>query len=103
MAALIDYAVIAVYATLLFGVASLLFAVFHWERNGSPFTGQLIGFLTLTLPVITYSCLSEQSRWAGTIGKKLAGIAVRADAQSSGMRILLRNLLKYLPWEMAHS
>ncbi len=65
--------------------------------------GQLIGFLILTLPVITYSYLTEKSVWRGTIGKRLQKVIVLTDQSKISRSILLRNILKYLPWEIAHT
>ena len=45
----IDYLVIAVYGLLLFGIATLVGVGKH-----SPFIGQLVGFITLTLPIFLY-------------------------------------------------
>jgi hypothetical protein len=68
----------------------------------SPITGQLIGFITLTLPVVAYSYLTEKSAWKGTVGKRVQKLIVSTDQNISG-NILLRNILKYLPWELAHT
>ena len=69
-----------------------------------PAQGQLIGFTTLTLPVIGYFTLSEYSRYAGTIGKRTCGlVVVAADASKARLpQLLVRNLIKFLPWELAH-
>jgi uncharacterized RDD family membrane protein YckC len=67
-------------------------------------SGQLIGFATLTLPVILYFTLSENSRYAGTPGKRRFKLqVVSAQSQKAGLgHLLLRNCLKFLPWELAH-
>ena len=59
--------------------------------------------MTLTLPVITYSYLTEKSNWKGTIGKKQRKLIVLTDQNRSTNNVLLRNILKYLPWELAHT
>ncbi len=95
-----DYAIIAVYAVLLFGLATL------FELNQlafTPISGQLIGFISLTLPVFLYSFLTENSQYRATIGKRIMNIIVRTDADDRGKRILIRNILKFLPWEIAHT
>ena len=64
--------------------------------------GQLVGFLTLTLPVFLYFYGMEKSKYKGTIGKQLMGISVRSD-RAGNKGILTRNILKFLPWEVAHT
>jgi uncharacterized RDD family membrane protein YckC len=103
IASIIDYGIIAAYATVLFLVSSTIFSIFDWKFSGSPYLGQLIGFITLTFPVITYSYLTEKSNWKGTVGKKLRKLCVLTDLNKSTNNILLRNILKYLPWEIAHT
>ncbi|MBK8643652.1 MAG: RDD family protein [Saprospiraceae bacterium] len=103
LACIIDYGIIAGYATLLFLVANLFFSIFVWKPGNNPIIGQLIGFLTLTFPVVTYSYLTEKSSWRGTVGKKLQKLIVLTDQNKSAKNILLRNILKFLPWELAHT
>lgn len=97
----IDFGIIAVYAVLLFTVTNLLFEVRQGGLN--PYLGQLIGFLTLTLPVITYSYLTEKSKWRATIGKRILNLIVLTNESKKTKSILLRNVLKYLPWELAYT
>jgi len=97
----IDFGIIVLYAILLFAVTSLFFDVGQVDLN--PYFGQLIGFLTLTLPVITYSYLTEKSNWKATIGKRVLNLIVLTPENTTNKSILIRNLLKYLPWELAHT
>jgi uncharacterized RDD family membrane protein YckC len=97
----IDFGIIVLYAVLLFTVTSLLFEVRQEDIN--PYWGQLIGFLTLTLPVITYSYLTEKSKWKATIGKRTLNLMVLVHGNKTTKSILQRNVLKYLPWELAHT
>jgi hypothetical protein len=97
----IDFGIIVLYAILLFAVTSLFFDVRHAGLN--PYFGQLIGFLTLTLPVITYSYLTEKGVWKATIGKRVLNLIVLTPENKTNKSILIRNLLKYLPWELAHT
>lgn len=103
LASIIDYGIIAAYATLLFLATNTIFSIFNWKFSDNPYIGQLIGFMTLTLPVITYSYLTEKSNWKGTIGKRLRKLIVVTDPQKSTINVLSRNILKYLPWELAHT
>ncbi|TAF65017.1 MAG: hypothetical protein EAZ55_10205 [Cytophagales bacterium] len=97
----IDFGIIVLYAMLLFTVTNLFFEVRQDDIN--PYLGQLIGFLTLTLPVITYSYLTERSKWKATIGKRLFNLIVDKNELKTTKSVLLRNVLKYLPWELAHT
>ncbi len=97
----IDFGIIVLYAVLLFTVTSLLFEV--KQGNLNPYLGQLIGFFTLTLPVITYSYLTEKSKWKATIGKRTLNLMVLTCENKTTKSVLLRNVLKYLPWEIAHT
>ena len=107
LAFLIDYLLIAGYALLLLGAALLLTQVSGGEISlVDPVTGQVIGFLTLTLPVFLYFYLLENGKCRATLGKRRMGLqvmATREEGGAPGRRILLRNLLKFLPWEMAHT
>lgn len=101
---IIDFGIIIAYAGLLFLVANSFFSSIKFEAvDFNPYLGQLIGFLTLTLPVVTYSYMAEKSRWNGTIGKRLLKIRVLTAENKSSRKILLRNVLKFLPWELAHT
>lgn len=66
---------------------------------------QLMGFLLVTLPFTLYYAFSESSRKQGTFGKQKQTIKV-VDAnggQISFVRALMRNILKFLPWEISHT
>lgn len=94
----IDYAIIIAYALLLFLVSTLLTTYFSIDLNmGAPVKNQLLAFFLLTLPVFLYFYLSEIGARRATFGKR----ALRIKVSSNG-NIFLRNLLKFLPWEVAH-
>ena len=93
----IDYLIIVFYAMLLFGITTLVN-----PGNINPILGQFVGFFTLTLPVFLYFYLTERSIYKGTIGKRVMGISVIINQQGSSRNILIRNILKFLPWEIAH-
>lgn len=101
LAWIIDYGIIVLYAVLLFTVTRTLFNVKLAYLN--PYFGQLISFLTLTLPVIAYSYLTEKSKLKATIGKRFLNLIVLTPENRTPQSILLRNVLKYLPWELAHT
>ncbi len=100
---IIDYGIIAGYAIVLFGLTAVFLQTTGFEPIINPYIAQLIGFATLTLPVVLYSFLTEKSSWEGTVGKKLQNISVLTDRNSRARNVLFRNLLKYLPWELAHT
>ncbi len=97
-----DYLLIACYlilATIIF--VFLPISQFFENR----IQAQLIGFVLVTLPVTLYYAFSESSPKQGTFGKQKQTIKV-ADAngsQISFFRALMRNLLKFLPWEISHT
>jgi len=70
-----------------------------------PLRGQLIGFVSLTLPVWLGASLLESRGRAGTPGKRLLGLrVVGPDGGAPGLaRALARNAVKLLPWEVAHA
>ena len=65
----------------------------------------LVGFVTLTLPVLLYFSLLEGSSTGTTLGKRLCGIRVTNTAgMPAGLRRgFARNIIRFLPWEMAHA
>lgn len=94
----IDYLIIALYAALLFGISSALDL-----EHKLPINGQLLGLLTLTIPVFLYFFLMEKGKARATVGKKLMKVQVRVESGNITQSILMRNLLKFLPWEIAHT
>lgn len=66
---------------------------------------QLIGLLTLTLPVVVVFAWLEAGGRHGTIGKRLCNLRVTGlDGSDLSMRrSLARNALKFLPWEVSHT
>ena len=102
---IIDCTIILVYAGSLFGIVSF------FQNNAeqtipllSPIKGQLVGFLTLTLPAFLYFVLSENSDLFATTGKRIVGLKVVnvKDEKASVKQLLIRNILKLGPWEIAH-
>jgi uncharacterized RDD family membrane protein YckC len=98
LAFLIDYCIIATYGLMLFGGVMVAQALFQFEIPVlSPVSGQLLGFISLTFPVLLYFFLSEKGKHQGTIGKRILKIRVDGDY------LLLRSILKFIPWEIAHA
>lgn len=97
----IDWAVIAIYGVILFVLVSPVIKPLFLE---SAFTAQATGFFVLTLPVFVYFSATE-TIWGGTLGKRLLKLRIRdakTGQRASGMRIMLRNVMKFAPWELAH-
>ena len=63
---------------LILSYAAVVFAITVWKgvRPLSPVEGQLLGFLTLVLPVFLYFCLTEEGIWNATFGKSIMKISV---------------------------
>ena len=104
----VDYLVIAAYAAFLAGVISAYAASSEtdFDHKGSPTVGQLVAFVSLTLPVMLYFAVSEASRWRGTPGKRVLKLRVTAHSDGSRLsfwRTLLRAAIKFAPWELAHT
>lgn len=108
VAFLLDYLIISLYLILLIGVT---FLTNNLLNNGlstlfaNRFSSQVGGFLTVTLPVSLYFALTESSARQATWGKWQRGLqVVRLDGQPLTFgRALGRTLLKFVPWELAHT
>lgn len=104
----LDYLVILGYLIIL-GAASLEvlnsgLGQLYSAAWSTAWTAELMGFLTLTLPVVLYFAILEASTAGGTIGKRVLAVAVRA-LDGTPLRIkrsLVRSAAKFLPWELAH-
>ncbi|PTM57869.1 RDD family protein [Desmospora activa] len=101
---LLDYLIIVAYGILLGLVSSLLQPVLTPLFTTSPLSAEITGFFLITLPVTLYFAICESSNWQGTWGKRKMGIQVtdqNGDRPRLG-RSLLRSVVKFTPWEMAH-
>jgi uncharacterized RDD family membrane protein YckC len=101
----IDYLIILIYVGLLFSGTMFISNFFHLKLDTvNPVIAELIGFATLTLPVILYFTLSENGKYAGTIGKRKIGVQIvsKSLTKANIKQLLLRNCIKFLPWELAH-
>lgn len=101
LAFVIDYLVLAVY-----GGAVFAFAIFLQldAKVSSPWISHLLGFLSLTLPVVLYFIVCENSAKQATYGKLVCRLKVMdISLNAASFRSLcVRNCLKFLPWEIAH-
>jgi uncharacterized RDD family membrane protein YckC len=106
---LLDYLLIAAYLILLTAAsfalrASPLRAGFDGALS-RPATAEVLGFLLLTLPVVLYFAIYEASPREATLGKRALGLeVVRLDGyRLSIWRALLREAVRFLPWELSHA
>lgn len=95
---LVDYLVIIGYALAVLGITLTV-----GPPALGPVSGQFVGFATLTLPVFLYFFLTERGPRRATLGKRVMHLRVEAAAEGTRGNILLRNVLKLLPWEVAHA
>lgn len=106
-ALLIDYALIlgwmAVIAAISAGVAVATGGYANWLAWGTT-VSQLLGFAVLVLPVGIYLFASETSSRQATVGKRALRMRVvaRDGSRPSAWRILVRTIVKLVPWEIAH-
>jgi uncharacterized RDD family membrane protein YckC len=73
-----------------------------WMRSG--FLLEAYVLLTISLPAWLYFAFLESSPWRASIGKRFVGLVVtdlRGD-RIGFWRVLLRTVIKLLPWEIAH-
>jgi uncharacterized RDD family membrane protein YckC len=101
----LDYLIIAGYLALVFAMSFRVPPTVTQRLFTNPISGQLVGFLLVTLPVTLYFALLESSSWQATWGKRKLGLRlIRTDgARLSFARALGRTLLKFVPWELAHT
>ncbi len=104
----LDYIWIAAYLAFVVALGVVLNTFFPAVANrlfSNPFSGQITGFLLITLPVSLYFVLSESSAQQATWGKRKRGLQVtRIDgSRLSFLRAGSRTLLKFIPWELAHT
>ena len=99
-----DYVIILGYLFLLFGVSFLVKPLLIPLFRASPLSGEITGFLLITLPVYLYFALSEGSKSHATWGKRKMGIVV-TDVIGQLIELgnsLFRSAIKFIPWELAH-
>jgi len=105
-----DYLVVLGYLLALTGVGVLLtfgpVGTAWTDMMEDPVRADLVAFGGAVLPVVLYFALSESSTAGATWGKRRVGLVVAAVASGTRPgrgRALVRNGLKFLPWQMAHT
>jgi len=99
----LDYLIIAAYLLCLLGLVRALGISPSWV--GSSGRGQLVGFLSVTLPVTLYFAITEASHKHASWGKQKLSLRV-TDLAGLGVgwpRSMARTVLKFVPWELAHT
>jgi uncharacterized RDD family membrane protein YckC len=99
----IDWLVIAVWAGVLYAIVMLSFSGQPPSPSG-PWAGQALGFVSMTLPIIFYFSICEANTWRATLGKRIMSLCVNSTKPEaiSFKRIILRNVVKFAPWELGH-
>jgi uncharacterized RDD family membrane protein YckC len=102
-AAFIDLGGIILYMLVLLGVSLISFSIIGYTPKLSFINPHLLGFLTLTLPIMIYFIVSE-FKYGATLGKRFAGLKVASfNGQPLTLtQVIVRNVIKFLPWEYAH-
>lgn len=104
-----DYILISAYLIGLAALSTMISSALNpdvWQQVFSnPIGADLFAFATTILPVALYFAWTESSSSQASWGKRKRGIRVET---SSGQRLSLgralsRNLLKLLPWQVAHT
>lgn len=104
-----DYLVILAFLGLMAGIGTFLTlgsAGGAWRAwMSDPVRADLVAFAASVLPVCLYFTVFEASSRGGTWGKRRLGLRVER-ATGGGIsfgRSALRNGLKFLPWQLAHT
>lgn len=99
---MIDYIVILFYLILLL-IANLTFYLLVLGRvpELTVFQGQLIATFESVLPIVLIFSLLDYKKPYGTYGKRKFKLKVKYKTPSF-YRSLVRNGIKFLPWQLAH-
>lgn len=100
--------------TIIFGYILVLLAVnvgvivtkgLPLQPVSNPLLSDLTTFVILILPVILYFAWQESSAKQATWGKRKVGLrVVTATGESLSLkRAVVRSLVKFLPWQLAHT
>ncbi|KAF1305205.1 RDD family protein [Candidatus Enterococcus willemsii] len=99
----IDYLFILLWAGFLF---IIMMSLYYFLGSIPTFNEWRMNLLSLTMfgPVFIYSLVTETSNQHATIGKSWMKLVVNStNNQPIRFRqILVRNIIKYLPWQYAH-
>lgn len=76
---------------------------FHEKLGQSYLFRHSVSLVTLTLPSILFFTASEKGKHRATPGKRIMSIMVVETTANGSGQFFLRNTLKFLPWEIAHT
>lgn len=98
---LFDYLLIVVYLALLFGVVMTGYMfLFDGVPEMSELAAQVIALFTSVVPVVLIFSYLDYSK-GGSFGKRKAGLTL-IYREKSLKASLLRNCVKFLPWQIGH-
>ena len=100
----VDWLVLVLWGGVIFG-AVMIATGGNPPQLGSPWAGQALSLLTMTVPFTLYFALCESSAMRASLGKRALGLVV---SRETGGRLsfgsaLLRNAVKFAPWEFGHT
>lgn len=104
----LDLIPILAYIILLLAVfAGIPLGIFHMQPDQGvhPVLFDAVVFVTVVLPVILYFAIQESSPRQATWGKRRFGLRVitKDGGRLSFVQALLRSVIKFLPWQIAHT
>jgi len=104
MALLIDYLLVVLWGVILFAISIFIYNVILDGIPKFDEIGMNLISLTMIVPVILYSIIMEAGKKHGTLGKQKMKIKVSAiDCNAVNLRhIIVRNMIKFLPWQFGH-
>lgn len=107
-ASAVDYMLIVGYLSILAISSVVVSAVSSFKLSalfGSPISGELSGFVIVTLPVTCYFAIFEASPRGATWGKRRIGLRVVTSAgeRLTAARSFARTAAKLAPWELSHA
>ena len=99
----VDWLVLVLWGGVIFGEVTIATGG-KPPKLESPWTGQVMSFLLMTVPFTLYFALCESSAKQASLGKRTLGLVV---SRETGGRVsfgfaLLRNAVKFTPWEFGH-
>jgi len=100
----VDWFVLVLWGGVIFG-AVMIATGGNPPQPESPWTGQAMSLLTMTVPFTLYFALCESSAMQASLGKRTPGLVV---SRETGGRLsfgpaLPRNAVKFTPWEFGHT
>ena len=101
---ILDFILIVCYGAALFGISMFVYnMVLDGIPNFNELQMNLVSFI-LIVPVVLYSIMMESGRRHATLGKRKMKIKVASNTSGSVRfrQIAVRNIIKYLPWQLAH-